>query len=147
MWLVKFSDHLPCPHISAGKYPIIKHLFTLLGCHWVIFILGFRLRRLKRLFLLNSLRLGRPLLHCLRLLTVLRRVRRRGRLIRRLRSLPRANRRLHHHLRFLLHHPHAMAGRGAPERQARAWLYGWWAWELLAGPGELGQSHTSQQDK
>lgn len=54
-------------------YPIIKQRFTVLGCHCVSFILGLlRLRLLKRLLRLYSLRLGRPLLHRLFLLTLRR---------------------------------------------------------------------------
>jgi len=40
-----------------------------------------------------------------------------------------------------------MAGRGAPERQAQAWLYGCLVWGSLAGQVELGDCHTSQQDE
>lgn len=59
--------------MTAGMYPIIKQRFTVLGDHCVSFILGFlRLRLLKRLLRLYSLRLSRPLLHRLFLLTLRR---------------------------------------------------------------------------
>ncbi len=59
--------------MTPGMYPIIKQRLTVLGCHCVSFILGLlRLRLLKRLLRLYSLRFGRPLLQRLFLLTLRR---------------------------------------------------------------------------
>lgn len=116
------------------------------GCHCLIVSFAlflFRLYRLKRLY---SLRLGRPLLHLLLLLTRLRRGRRRDRLGHRLRSLPRVHRFLHHQRRLRFHHPHAMAAReagylrGDPERPPGGGLDGWregFGCPLLPVPQEI----------
>lgn len=129
------------------------------GCHCLIVILArfrFRLYRLPRLY---SLRLGRPLLHLLRLLTLLRRGRRRDRLGHRLRSRPRVHRFLHHQRRFRFHHLHAMAGPeagyllGGPERPPGGGLDGpgeGWSCPLLPVPQELAappESHIFQQEQ